>query len=97
SPMLRGRVGDTPLIGCGFYAGEYGAVAATGIGEEIIRRMLSRRVYDDLAVGIHPQQACEHAIADFPADVSVGLIAVTANHCGIAANVPMAHARLSTP
>jgi len=94
SPMLRGRVGDTPLIGCGFYAGEYGAVAATGIGEEIIRRMLSRRVYDDLASGIHPQQACEHAIADFPVGVPVGLIAVTANRYGIASNVPMAHAHL---
>jgi L-asparaginase / beta-aspartyl-peptidase len=39
APMMIGRVGDTPMIGCGFYAGEYGAVAVTGRGEEIIRRM----------------------------------------------------------
>ncbi|MBI3744500.1 MAG: isoaspartyl peptidase/L-asparaginase [Chloroflexi bacterium] len=95
SPMLRGRVGDTPLIGCGFYAGEYGAVAATGIGEEIIRRMLCRRVYDDLASGIHPQQACEQAATDFPADAPVGLIAVTAKSHAVASNVPMAQAILS--
>src|SRR6185295_9463188 len=33
--MLRGRVGDSPLMGCGVYAGPYGAGAATGVGEEI--------------------------------------------------------------
>ena len=39
--MLRGRVGDTPIIGAGLYAGPHGAVAATGDGEEIMRRVLA--------------------------------------------------------
>ena len=45
APCLLGRVGDTPLIGCGFYAGAHGAVAATGIGEYLIRTMLASTVY----------------------------------------------------
>lgn len=37
--MLKGRIGDSPLMGCGVYAGPRGAVAATGIGEEIVRAL----------------------------------------------------------
>ncbi|MET0980883.1 MAG: isoaspartyl peptidase/L-asparaginase [Telluria sp.] len=33
APSLLGRVGDTPIIGSGFYAGPLGAIAATGIGD----------------------------------------------------------------
>jgi L-asparaginase/beta-aspartyl-peptidase (threonine type) len=42
APSLLGRVGDTPIIGGGFYAGPAGAVAATGIGEYIVRHLLDR-------------------------------------------------------
>ena len=90
SPMLRGRVGDTPLIGCGFYAGEMGAVAATGAGEEIIRRMLAREVYEALAAGKEPQHACEATLLSFPAELSVGVIAIGRHGYGVASNVPMA-------
>lgn len=39
-----GRVGDSPLVGSGFYANsDYGAVA-TGIGEDIMKLVLSYRV-----------------------------------------------------
>ncbi len=39
-----GRVGDSPLVGSGFYANsEYGAVS-TGIGEDIMKLVLSYRV-----------------------------------------------------
>jgi len=45
SPMLRGRVGDTPIPGSGiFVRGEYGAVA-TGTGEEIIRLTMTFSLY----------------------------------------------------
>ncbi|CAJ1365902.1 unnamed protein product [Effrenium voratum] len=37
-----GRVGDSPLIGCGGYADACGAVSATGHGEAIARVTLSR-------------------------------------------------------
>lgn len=77
APMLKGRVGDSPLPGCGYYAGSDGAVVATGIGEAIIMKMLSKTVYDWIAAGAHPQDACERGIALFPDAIPVGLIAVS--------------------
>src|SRR2546422_1413381 len=42
--MLPGRVGDSPLIGCGIYAdNEAGAVSMTGLGESIIRIAVDRK------------------------------------------------------
>ncbi len=41
-----GRVGDVPLPGCGFWAGEGLAVASTGVGESITRALLSYRVHE---------------------------------------------------
>ncbi len=41
-----GRVGDVPLPGCGFWAGEDLAVASTGVGESITRALLSYRVHE---------------------------------------------------
>ena len=90
SPMLRGRVGDVPFVGCGFYAGQHGAVAITGIGEEIIRRMLARVVYDRIAAGVAPQAACDEGVNLLPTEVAVGAIAVSAIAQGVAANREMA-------
>ena len=91
-PMLLGRVGDTPLVGCGFYAGEHGAVACTGIGEEIARRVLAREVYGSMRSGMTPQAACEAGVGLFPAEVSVGVIAVGVDGSGAASNRDMARA-----
>ncbi len=74
SLTLRGRVGDSPVPGAGIYAGEQGAVVATGIGEEIIRRMLSIRVYENMkkmSVG----EACDALLKEF-GDIPVGIIAL---------------------
>lgn len=89
APMLRGRVGDTPIPGAGFYAGEHGAVACTGLGEEIIRRTLALRVYERLAVGDVPQQACEWGVARFPGHVGAGVIAASRAGTGHASNREM--------
>lgn len=44
---LRGRVGDSPIVGSGAYAdNELGAVSATGWGESIMKVVLSKRVCD---------------------------------------------------
>ena len=91
-PMLLGRVGDTPLVGCGFFAGEHGAVACTGIGEEIARRVLAREVYESIRSGMTPQAACEAGVDLFPAEVSVGVIAVGMEGSGAASNREMARA-----
>lgn len=56
--MLPGRVGDTPLIGCGVYADdEAGAVSMTGLGESIIRIAVAKEIVDRLAAGASPPSA----------------------------------------
>lgn len=71
-----GRVGDVPVPGAGIWAGPAGAVACTGQGEEIIRRLVARAVYDDLAKGLAPQEAVDRALAAFPAEVDLGIVAI---------------------
>jgi beta-aspartyl-peptidase (threonine type) len=63
--MLPGRVGDSPLIGCGTYATEHGAVSCTGIGEAIIRVGLARTAIELLKVGHAPTDAARLALAEF--------------------------------
>ncbi len=56
--MLPGRVGDTPLIGCGIYAdNRAGAVSMTGLGESIIRVAVAKEITDRLADGFVPSAA----------------------------------------
>jgi isoaspartyl peptidase/L-asparaginase-like protein (Ntn-hydrolase superfamily) len=60
---MPGRVGDSPLAGSGFYADdELGAAAATGLGEDIMRGLLSFQAVSYLKQGLHPQQAAEQAV-----------------------------------
>lgn len=92
SPMMHGRVGDTAMIGCGLYAGTCAAVACTGIGEEIIRKMLAKAVYDRIAAGADPQCACDEAIGAVSPDIPLGIIALSAGGLGMAANREMARA-----
>lgn len=90
SPMLCGRVGDSPIIGCGFYAGPAASVATTGIGEEIIRKMLARHVYDLIASGEEVQTACQKGLALYPKEVPIGIIAISRRGVGQASNRDMA-------
>jgi beta-aspartyl-peptidase (threonine type) len=56
--MLPGRVGDTPLIGCGVYAdNRCGAVSMTGQGEGIIRLAVAKAICERLAGGKSPSMA----------------------------------------
>lgn len=56
--MLPGRVGDTPIIGCGVYADNAaGAVSMTGWGESIIRLVVAKEICDRLARGSAPATA----------------------------------------
>ena len=93
SIMLRGRVGDTPIIGAGLYAGPHGAVAATGDGEEIMRRVLAKHVYDRIVSGMPAQEAAEEGVAMFPERFAVGIITVNASGDGISDNRTMPAAR----
>jgi L-asparaginase / beta-aspartyl-peptidase len=93
SPMLLGRVGDVPFLGCGFYAGEAAAVAVTGIGEEIVRRMLSKTIYDKIAAGVGPKQACREGLALFSENVPIGIIALSKTESAIVNNRRMPSAQ----
>ncbi len=44
---LPGRVGDTPIYGGGFYISRYFAACATGIGEVIMKGLLSYKAYTE--------------------------------------------------
>lgn len=58
--MLPGRVGDTPIIGCGVYAdNQSGAVSMTGIGEGIIRVAAAKEICDRLALRQSPVSAAK--------------------------------------
>ncbi len=60
-----GRVGDSPIIGSGFYADmRYGAAAATGLGEDIMRGCLSYEIVSLMRAGMSPQKACETAVKE---------------------------------
>lgn len=92
--MLRGRVGDSPLMGAGVYAGPHGAVAATGVGEEIARRFLAKTVYDWLAEGVAPTRAAQRAVDLFPEVIDVGVLIVGKTGQAIVSNRDMASAEL---
>ena len=54
-----GRVGDSPLVGSGFYCDDrFGAAAATGLGEDIMRGCLSYEVVSLMRRGAGPTTAC---------------------------------------
>ncbi len=59
---LKGRVGDTPLIGAGIYANDSCGASATGIGEGIIRVNLSSFVCYLVKFGISVENATKSAI-----------------------------------
>jgi len=60
---LRGRVGDSPIIGAGLYVdGEVGGATSTGVGEEVIRNAGSFLVVELMRQGRSPQAACEEAV-----------------------------------
>ena len=64
---LPGRVGDSPLIGCGTYADNFGAASCTGYGEAIMRLVLAKTAVDLLREGHDAQNAADRAIGELAA------------------------------
>jgi L-asparaginase / beta-aspartyl-peptidase len=89
APSLLGRVGDTPIIGAGFFAGPRGAVTVTGLGEHIVRHLLAFTVYRWIAEGMPLAEALDQGLALFPDEVDVGIIAVSASEAGTCSNRSM--------
>jgi isoaspartyl peptidase/L-asparaginase-like protein (Ntn-hydrolase superfamily) len=92
SLKLPGRVGDTPLVGCGLYAGPEGAVVSTGVGEEIVRKVLSKAVYDLMERGASPSEASSRGLSLFPSEISIGILALGPLAWSATCNASMAYA-----
>jgi N4-(beta-N-acetylglucosaminyl)-L-asparaginase len=60
---MRGRVGDSPIIGAGLFVdNEVGAATATGQGEDVIRICGTHLVVEFMRSGLHPEEACKKAV-----------------------------------
>lgn len=95
APSLLGRVGDSPIIGSGFYAGSLGAIAASGIGEHIVRHLLARTVYGWIEHGMSLEEALKRGVELFDKDVDVGLIGVTRTEAGAYCNQGMPYSKMT--
>ncbi len=59
----KGRVGDSPMVGSGFYAdSKVGGATATGLGEDLMKGCVSYEIVRLMKEGLHPQEACERAV-----------------------------------
>jgi beta-aspartyl-peptidase (threonine type) len=87
-----GRVGDSPLIGCGCYADNLSAaVSCTGQGEPIMKAVLAKTTADLVAAGNTPQAAAEMALSLLSRRVSgMGGLIVLDRHgaTGVAFSTP---------
>ena len=60
---MRGRVGDSPLIGAGLYVDdEVGGATATGVGEDVVRVAGAHAVVEAMRHGMDPVAACRSVI-----------------------------------
>ncbi len=76
--MLKfpGRVGDSAIPGAGFYASRSAAAVATGIGEVIIKFMLSLRVVELVESGESVMNAAERVIDELTRRFGQGVAGV---------------------
>ena len=81
---MRGRVGDSPIIGAGLFVdNEVGAATATGQGEDVIRICGSHLVVELMRQGHSPEEACKKAVeriikikGNKAKEIQVGFIAI---------------------
>ncbi len=60
---IPGRVGDSPLIGCGLYVdNDIGAAGSTGRGEECIKINAGHTIVEMMRRGMSPTDACLEAV-----------------------------------
>lgn len=60
---MRGRLGDSPVIGAGLFVdNEVGAATSTGQGEDVIRVCGSHSVVENMRQGMSPEEACKAAV-----------------------------------
>jgi N4-(beta-N-acetylglucosaminyl)-L-asparaginase len=82
---MRGRVGDSPIIGAGLFVdNEVGAATSSGVGEEVIRICGTHTVIEQMRMGRTPEQACREAVRrivnrdpEKAKDIQVGFLALS--------------------
>lgn len=84
---IGGRVGDSPLVGCGVYADDnVGAASATGDGDLMTNYCTSVSIVHYMARGMSPQEACEellkHMGATDPRNKSADACVIAMNNKG---------------
>lgn len=79
---MKGRVGDSPIIGAALYVdNEVGAACATGMGELVMKTLGSFLIVELMRNGKSPQKACEEAVMRIVnkipyEDLQVGYLAI---------------------
>ena len=69
---MKGRVGDSPIIGAGLFVdNEIGGAVATGMGEEIIKSIGSFLIVELMRQGKSPQEAVSYTHLTLPTIYSV--------------------------
>lgn len=99
--QVPGRVGDTPLPGCGNYAADgVAAVSGTGVGEAFVRTVAAHQLADRMRFAGQTASAASQAVLD---DIAAhrgdgGVIVVPANGAGVVAyNSEMMNYGYATP
>ena len=83
---MRGRVGDSPIIGAGLFVdNEAGAATSSGVGEEVIRICGTHTVVEHMRMGRSPEEACREAVRRVvkrdlvkAKELQVGFVAISA-------------------
>ncbi|MDE8314152.1 N(4)-(beta-N-acetylglucosaminyl)-L-asparaginase [Erysipelothrix rhusiopathiae] len=93
----KGRVGDSPIIGSGLYADSLvGGASATGLGEDLMKGVVSYEVVRLMKEGITPQEAVEKVTFDLDRELierrgeagDISIVAMNKNgEWGVASNI----------
>ena len=80
---LLGRVGDTPNVGAGIFAGEHGAVCLTGNGDHLLRERAATMVHRWMGDGLSAQAAVRRLTSTYADETGIwaGVIGLT-DHAG---------------
>lgn len=66
----KGRVGDSPICGSGFYVdSKVGGASATGLGEDLMKGCISYEIVRCMKEGHSPQEACEIVVNNLDAEL----------------------------
>jgi L-asparaginase/N4-(beta-N-acetylglucosaminyl)-L-asparaginase len=84
---IPGRVGDSPLVGCGVYADDnVGAASATGDGDLMTNYCTSISIVHYMSGGMSPQDAClallEHMVKTDPKNKTADCCVIAVNKRG---------------